>query len=77
MARMIEAVRIRRNMPWLKCGMEVDVEGTRGRVTGGNAHMNIQVRFPGQRQSHNCHPYWQTTYYQDGRVVADYKTNRT
>lgn len=73
MAGMLEAVRRGRHMPFLKRGMVVDVEGNMGTVTGGNSSMNIQVRFQGSRYSVNCHPTWETTYYENGEVIADYK----
>jgi hypothetical protein len=53
--------------------MSVDVDGKMGTITGGNSSMNIQVRFAGRRYSSNCHPTWETTYYQGGQVIADYK----
>ncbi len=73
---MLEQVRRGRKMPWLKRGLVVDVDGTMGTVVGGNASMNIQVRFAGMRHACNCHPTWQTTYYQDGEVVAEYKQKK-
>jgi hypothetical protein len=58
--------------------MAVDVDGKRGVVTGGNTAMNIQVRFEGQRHSCNCHPTWETTYYdQNGTIMAEYKQQAT
>jgi hypothetical protein len=60
-------------MPFLHRGLEVEVDGRKGRVVGGNSQLNIQVRFPGERYSGNYHPTRQTTYYKGGGVIADYK----
>ena len=74
----IADIRTTRRMPWLKCGMIIEVEGRRGVVTGGNSHCNLQVRFEGQRRSVNCHPWWQTKYYgSGGEVIADYTAKET
>lgn len=73
MSGLLEQVRKKRNLPFLRRGMAVDVNGRMGTLTNGNAHGNIQVRFGGEHFSRNCHPTWQTTYFQDGNVVADYK----
>lgn len=72
----IEALRKARQMPWLRRGIEVDIEGRRGKVVGANSSYNLQVRFNGDRRSCNCHPWWQTTYYSDGKVIADYKNQQ-
>lgn len=71
----IEAVRQSRRMPWLKTGMIVEVAGRRGKIVGGNSHCNLNVRYDGEsrRRKHNCHPTWQTIYYDDqGNIIADY-----
>lgn len=74
MAKSLNYVRTFRKMPWVKRGMCVAVNGRLGRVTGGGDGGNIRVRFDGENHSKNVHPHWQTTYYQDGAVIADYTT---
>ncbi len=70
----LPAVRKDRNMPWLRRGMRVTMDGKPGRVTGGNSMANIQVRFDGEKFSRNCHPHWQTVYFDScGNVLADYR----
>lgn len=72
--RDIEGVRQARKMPWLRCGMAVEVNGKRGVITGAGTGCNIFVRFHGERRSHNCHPQWMTTYYEkDGSIIATYQ----
>jgi hypothetical protein len=78
MAGWLQGVRDDRHMPWLKRGMRIelhkDSDVKKGRVTGGNAMANIQVRFDGESFSRNCHPHWQMVYYDpNGNVLADYR----
>lgn len=62
-----------RQMPFLKRGMRVEVDGDMGVVTAGNPSLNINVRFDGKNYSENCHPHWETRYFdKDGNVIADY-----
>ncbi len=72
----MEALRKARRMPWLKRGMDIDIEGKRGKVVGANSSYNLQVKFDGDRWSRNYHPWWQTTYYSSGKVIADYKNQQ-
>ncbi len=70
----LEQVRKKRHLPFLRRGLIVDVKGTRGVVTRGKSSLNIQVRFNREKQSYNCHPTWETTYYDyNGNIIADYK----
>lgn len=63
-----------RNMPWIKRGMRVSVDGEEGRVVGGCDGGNIAVKFPDRRHVANCHPKWETVYYdKQGSVIADYR----
>lgn len=54
-------------------GMEIDVCGKRGRIVGGNNSSNLDVLFEGNLHADNCHPHYETTYYDNGTVVKDYK----
>lgn len=65
-----------RDMPWIKLHMAIEVDGKRGVVTGENSNGNVNVRFDGEPKHvrHNCHPKWQTVYYDEsGNIVADYR----
>ncbi len=70
----LEQVRKKRHLPFLWCGLVVDVDGARGVATRGNSSLNIQVSSSGEKHSYNCHPTWETTYYdRNGNIIADYK----
>ena len=63
-----------RNMPFLKRGMVIEVDGRKGIVTAGNHSGNVNVRFDGEKHAVNCHPQWETVYFdKDGNVLADYR----
>lgn len=63
-----------RGMPWIKRGMVVEVSGRRGVVTSGGSLGNVNVRFDGSKRISNCHPHWETVYYDEsGNIVADYR----
>jgi hypothetical protein len=59
-------------------GMRVEVEGQSGIIVGGNLSGNFDVIFDGKQRSSNCHPYWETVYYDRAwNVVADYRKKAT
>lgn len=53
-------------------GMTVEVAGKRGKLVG-NYGMNLYVVFDGQWIRSNCHPWWETKYFDnEGNVIRDY-----
>lgn len=53
-------------------GMKVEVAGKMGTIVG-NYGMNLYVVFDGQWIRSNCHPWWETKYFDnDGNVIRDY-----
>lgn len=67
-------VKEQRGMPFIKRGMRVKVDGQMGNVTSGNRSGNINVRFDDSKHPANCHPKWETVYFdKDGNVLADYR----
>lgn len=69
----LDYIKTYRRMPWIKRGMRVVVDGKEGHVAGGYQG-NIAVKFPDRRHTANCHPHWQTVYYdKTGNVIADYR----
>ncbi|MGR5982215.1 hypothetical protein ACT7CN_09580 [Bacillus cereus] len=36
-----------------------------GGTNVGNCKINLLVLFDGELEKHNCHPYWEITYYDD------------
>ena len=63
-----------RNLPFAFQGMKIDVSGKKGWIVGGNSSMNLDVLFEGETFVSNCHPTWETTYYDSKmNVVAEFK----
>jgi len=63
-----------RNIPFAYQGMIIDVNGKKGWIVGSNGSMNLDVVFEGESLPQNCHPHWETTYYDnDMKVVKCYK----
>jgi hypothetical protein len=59
-------------------GMTVDVDGEKGIIVGSNSSMNLNVLFPERTGVENCHPHWQTTYYNNnGEIIKCFKEERT
>lgn len=53
-------------------GMRVEVAGKTGTLVG-NYGMNLYVVFDGQWIRSNCHPWWETKYFdKEGNVIKDY-----
>ena len=72
----LKNVKEKHTMPFLKRGMRVEVNGKMGVVTSGNHSLNINVRYDGNNYSQNCHPKWETRYFdKDGVVIADYRAD--
>lgn len=55
-------------------GMKIDVAGKLGCIVGANSHNNLEIFFQDTCAVHNCHPTWETTYYNhDMTIIKDYK----
>lgn len=55
-------------------GMRIEVAGKMGTIVGSNQSLNLDVVFDGQHWADNCHPWWETRYFdRHGNVVADYR----
>ncbi len=66
-------VRYWRNLPFLKRGMRVEVDGQPGRITSTYGH-NLRIRFDGWEFPMNSHPRWEIVYFTaDGSVLADFR----
>ncbi|WP_050916583.1 hypothetical protein [Vibrio cholerae] len=70
----IQSVRDGRNLPFLKRGMRVQVDGDKfGTITGANRSMNLNVRLDGEKHSSNYHPTWKMRYFdKNGNVIAEF-----
>lgn len=71
-----------RGMGWVRLGMMVEVDGDLGTIKGMNDSANLDVVFVNQlkwgKGTHNCHPTWQTRYFDaEGNVIRDYTEKAT
>lgn len=54
-------------------GMRVSVAGRMGTIVGANSSLNLDVVFDGKWVSNNCHPHYETIYFDNyGKEVANY-----
>ena len=73
MVASLEYIRTRRNLPFVKRGMRVCVDGQWGRITGGNGSGNLNVRFGGENFSQNVHPWWHIQYFdKNGNLIKEF-----
>jgi hypothetical protein len=69
----LDYVKSHRNMPFLKRGMRLEMNGRRGKVTCGYGGY-VRVKFDDVRFTRNCHPQWEMVYYSDdGKIIRDYR----
>lgn len=69
----LEYIRIRRNLPFVKRGMRIEVDGKMGTITSGNRSGNLNVRFDGEKYPQNCHPWWKTKYFdKQGNIIKEF-----
>lgn len=58
-------------------GMKIEVAGKKGVIVGGNDSMNLDVVFDGHWRTNNCHPWYETVYFDNaGNVLADYRERK-
>lgn len=68
----------RRGIQFAYQGMRIEVAGKMGTIVGGNNSCNLDVVFDGKWYAENCHPWWETRYFDDvGNVVKDYRAQKT
>lgn len=72
-AASLDRIRQSRDLPFIKRGMRVEVDGKPGRICSCNISDNLNIRLDGERRSRNCHPYYRVKYFdQDGKVIKDF-----
>lgn len=55
-------------------GMKIEVAGKMGTIVGANDSCNLEVVFDGEWIPGNCHPWWETRFFdKNGNVIADYR----
>ena len=64
-------------LDFVRLGMEVEVSGDRGTISGLNASGYLDVRFANTlkhgKNAHHCHPTWEMKYFdQAGTLIACY-----
>jgi hypothetical protein len=66
-----------RGIEFAYLGMKVSVCGQMGTIVGSNRSLNLNVVYDGQYNKDNCHPWYETVYYdRKGNVVADYREKK-
>lgn len=69
----LKIIREMRDMPFIKRGMKIEVNGRPGRICSGNSSGNLNIRFDGEKFTRNCHPFYKTRYFgNDGQVIREY-----
>jgi hypothetical protein len=69
-----ERMSAHRGIEFAHRGMRIDVDGKKGYITGGNSSMNLDVLFDAHACPQNCHPNYETTYYDNsGNVIKCFK----
>lgn len=65
-----------RLIPFAYQGMRVEVAGKMGTIIG-NYGMNLLVAMDGIWRGSNCHPWWETRYFdKEGIVIKDYREKK-
>ena len=64
----------KRNVDFARLGMTIDVDGKKGWIVGANNYCNLEVLFEQNVGPQNCHPTWETTYYdKKGNIIREFK----
>lgn len=72
--KQFERIKKLRGIEFAFQGMKISVSGKLGTIVGGNDSLNLNVVMDGNWYTSNCHPWWETIYYDNkGNVVADYR----
>jgi len=68
-----EQVKKARGIPFIYLGQRINVDGRDGHIVGSNGD-HLHVLFDGNTWVDYCHPWWETTYYNEaGEIIKDYK----
>jgi hypothetical protein len=71
---MFESMKQSRGIPYAYQGMRVEVCGKPGVIVGSNSSLNLDVIFDGQWHAHNCHPHYETVYFdRESNIVGDFR----
>lgn len=73
----LDFIKEQRGLSFVKVGMKVELcysgKTKVGKITGGNASGNIDVKFEGENKPQNCHPCWAMKYFDDsGYIIREF-----
>ncbi|OMF37451.1 hypothetical protein BK133_05185 [Paenibacillus sp. FSL H8-0548] len=69
---LFEDMKNNRNLEFASMGMRVEVAGDMGTIVGSHG-FNLLVCFDGKWHGENCHPWWETKYFdKKGNIVRNY-----
>lgn len=72
--KQFERIKKARSIEFAFQGMRISIRGKMGTIVGGNNSLNLDVVMDDNWYISNCHPWWETVYYDDnGHIVADYR----
>lgn len=63
-----------RGIPFAYMGMKIEVAGKKGTIVGANDSCNLQVVMDGEWAARNCHPWWETRYFDEEGTVVEHVT---
>jgi hypothetical protein len=67
-----ERTAIKRDVPFAKIGMKVELDGKTGYIVGNNNDANFDVEFE-NGSVFNCHPNWKMKYFDDsGQLIKEF-----
>lgn len=71
----IEILRKKRNIPFAKVGMRVEVyNGNKGKITGDHHGDMLKIKLDGENHSGVYHPHWKIKYFDNkGVLIKEYK----
>jgi len=61
-------------VPFIKKGMRIEMNGKSGIIKDFNRSANLDVLFDGDKKKSNCHPTWETVYFdKDNNIIVDFR----
>lgn len=67
-----DRMKVNRGIEFTYMGMRVEVNGKAGTITGYHG-FNLMVLMDGDTRPGNCHPWWETKFFdKQGNVIRDY-----
>jgi len=71
-----ENMKSNRGLDFVRIGLKVEVNGNIGTIKGMNSSANLDVDFGKERGVSNCHPTWETVYFDySDNIIKDFREN--